>query len=42
VFPPGWRVDRWEEQRQALVEIGASEHALELVFGGNAKRLLEL
>jgi hypothetical protein len=42
VFPPGWRADRWEEQREALVAIGADETALELVFGGNARRLLGL
>jgi len=39
-FPAGWRADRHAEQRAALQEAGASAETLELVFRGNAARLL--
>jgi predicted TIM-barrel fold metal-dependent hydrolase len=39
-FPPGWRVDRFEEQRAALSSCGASAADQELVFGGNARALI--
>ncbi|MCY2960918.1 MAG: amidohydrolase family protein [Planctomycetota bacterium] len=41
-FPAGWRQDRHEEQRRALLQAGADENTLELVFGGNARRMLGL
>ncbi len=41
-FPAGWRRDRWEEQHKVLTEIGASAADQELVFRGNAQRLLGL
>jgi hypothetical protein len=41
-FPTGWRKDRHDEQRHALLTAGADDRALELVFGGNAARLLGL
>lgn len=41
-FPAGWRRDRWEEQHRVLTEIGASAADQELVFRGNARRLLGL
>jgi len=41
-FPAGWRKDRHEEQRRALLEAGADDRTLELVFGGNAARVLAL
>jgi hypothetical protein len=40
VFPAGWRRDRWEIQREALAELGATAAEQELVFAGNARRLL--
>jgi hypothetical protein len=39
-FPAGWRRDRLEEQRRALLESGADDETLRLVLGGNAERLL--
>jgi predicted TIM-barrel fold metal-dependent hydrolase len=42
VFPAGWRADRLAEQREALQRAGAGEEVAELVFGGNAERLLGL
>lgn len=39
-FPAGWRADRREEQRLALEELGASKADQELIFAGNARRLL--
>ncbi len=41
-FPAGWRKDRHDEQRRALLEAGADDTTLELVFGGNARQLLGL
>ena len=41
-FPAGWRQDRHAEQRRALLESGADDRTLELVFRGNARRLLGL
>lgn len=41
-FPAGWRKDRQEEQRRALLEAGADDRTLELVFGVNAARVLAL
>lgn len=42
VFPAGWRADRYREQRAALQELGVPKGEQELVFGGNARRLLGL
>jgi predicted TIM-barrel fold metal-dependent hydrolase len=42
VFPAGWRADRYREQRAALQELGVSKSEQELVFAGNARRLLGL
>ncbi len=42
VFPAGWRKERFEEQRAALDGCGASEADQELIFSGNARRLLGL
>jgi len=41
-FPAGWRKDRHDEQRRALVAAGADDATVEFVFGGNARRLLGL
>lgn len=41
-FPAGWRKDRHDEQRRALIEAGADDATLDLVLGGNAARLLGL
>jgi len=41
-FPAGWRRDRHDEQRLALTAAGADDATRELVFGGNARRLLGL
>jgi len=41
VFPRGWRKDILEEQKQAMVAAGFSAAAMEMVLGGNARRLLE-
>lgn len=41
-FPAGWRVDRHDEQHRALLDAGADAKSFELVFGGNAARLLGL
>ncbi len=41
-FPAGWRADRHAEQRAALLEAGADAETLDLVFRGNAARLLGL
>jgi predicted TIM-barrel fold metal-dependent hydrolase len=40
VFPAGWRADRLAEQRKVLAELGVSAAHQELIFGGNAKRIL--
>jgi predicted TIM-barrel fold metal-dependent hydrolase len=40
VFPVGWRHGRRTEQREALGGCGLSLSDMELVFGGNAARLL--
>jgi predicted TIM-barrel fold metal-dependent hydrolase len=42
VFPAGWRADRLREQRAALGELGLGRADQELVFAGNARRLLGL
>ena len=42
VFPAGWRADRLREQREAVETLGLSREHAELVFGGNARRLLGL
>lgn len=39
-FPAGWRNDRYEEQHAALASTGADVATQELIFAGNAKRLL--
>lgn len=41
-FPAGWRRDRYEEQQRVLATLGASATDQELVFRGNARRLLAL
>jgi len=41
-FPAGWQRARHEEQRAALAQIGASAADQELIFAGNARRLLGL
>jgi len=41
-FPAGWRRDRWEEQHRALTDLGVGATDQELVFRGNARRLLGL
>lgn len=41
-FPTGWRNDRYEEQKAALQTCGVSSDDQELVFAGNARRLLGL
>lgn len=41
VFPRGWRKDIFEEQKFAMHPAGFSEAEMEMVFGGNAKRLFE-
>jgi len=41
-FPAGWRKDRYDEQHRALLDAGADSATLELVLGGNARRLLGL
>jgi uncharacterized protein len=41
-FPAGWRRDRYEEQQRALAGIGLGAVEQELVFRGNARRLLGL
>ena len=42
VFPLGWRRDRLEDQLSLLEACGASADERELVFAGNAARLLGL
>ncbi|MHC4547455.1 MAG: amidohydrolase family protein [Planctomycetota bacterium] len=42
VFPPGWRRDRLEEQLAAFEKAGARGAQLQLIFAGNAERLLGL
>ncbi|MFN0244983.1 MAG: amidohydrolase family protein [Planctomycetota bacterium] len=42
VFPAGWRKDRYDEQRAAVNAAGASAADQELIFAGNARRLLKL
>ncbi len=41
-FPAGWQRARHAEQRAALAQIGASAQDQELIFAGNARRLLGL
>jgi predicted TIM-barrel fold metal-dependent hydrolase len=41
-FPAGWQRARHEEQRAALAQIGASAADQELIFAGNARRMLAL
>jgi hypothetical protein len=41
-FPAGWQRARHEQQRAVLAEIGASAQDQDLVFAGNARRLLGL
>jgi predicted TIM-barrel fold metal-dependent hydrolase len=41
-FPAGWQHSRYAEQRAALAALGASAADQELVFAGNARRLLGL
>ena len=41
-FPTGWRRDRWDVQHKVLTELGAGAADQELVFRGNARRLLGL
>jgi len=41
-FPAGWQRARHEEQRAALAELGASADDQELIFAGNARKLLGL
>ena len=40
VFPAGWRAERLAEQREAVGALGLSEADSELIFGGNAARLI--
>jgi predicted TIM-barrel fold metal-dependent hydrolase len=42
VFPAGWRKDRHEGQAEAVELLGTSAEETELIFGGNAARLLGL
>jgi uncharacterized protein len=42
VFPAGWKRERYDEQRVALAAAGATRAGQELVFAGNARRLLRL
>jgi predicted TIM-barrel fold metal-dependent hydrolase len=42
VFPAGWREDRYAAQREALELLGTPRAHQELIFGGNARRLLGL
>ena len=42
VFPAGWRADRLRDQRAALQTLGLGKGEQELVFAGNARRLLGL
>ena len=42
VFPAGWREDRYRGQREALELLGTSRQDQELIFRGNARRLLGL
>ncbi len=39
-FPAGWRADRCDEQRAALLEAGADARVVEQVLSGNGRRLL--
>lgn len=41
LFPAGWRAERRNEQLSALEQAGASSAALEAIFAGNARRLLQ-
>jgi predicted TIM-barrel fold metal-dependent hydrolase len=41
-FPAGWRADRFAEQKEAVASARASDAEAELIFGGNARRLLLL
>ena len=40
-FPAGWRKDRYLEQRAACESLGLSQRDLDLIFAGNARRLLQ-
>ena len=40
VFPAGWRAERRDEQREVLSDIGLPAADVELIFAGNARRLL--
>jgi predicted TIM-barrel fold metal-dependent hydrolase len=42
VFPAGWRADRLEEQLRIVEACGVSDADRDLIFAGNAARLLEL
>jgi predicted TIM-barrel fold metal-dependent hydrolase len=41
-FPAGWRQDRYEEQLELFTQLGLGAAERELVFGGNARRILGL
>jgi predicted TIM-barrel fold metal-dependent hydrolase len=41
-FPAGWRRDRFDEQRRALLEAGADDDTIAAVLGRNGARLLGL
>lgn len=40
VFPAGWKVERLEEQREILSALDVPAADVELILGGNARRLL--
>lgn len=40
VFPAGWRAERRDEQREVLSALGVPAADAELIFAGNARRLL--
>lgn len=40
VFPAGWRAERLEQQRAILDDLGLPRTEIELVLGGNARRVL--
>ena len=39
-FPAGWRSERLDEQREILDDLGVVDAVHELIFSGNADRLL--
>jgi len=41
VFPAGWRKDRLDEQQAAFRAAGATDAQMEMIFAGNARRLLD-